>query len=240
MPTSRRPASCRWAAQRTAARAPDERHEHRRHAAAPRLRAPGAASDRPPGDAGPDHPEGPPGRRGLGRGIAAARCGIGVLSNAQARTTSTSWPRSACIPDGQVTARHRRRRWTTLATHDRPRLHPVRDLEASAAFYDAVLAPLGGRRIMDFGDAIGYGTDFPTSGSAPTDRHGRPRVAPRVPRPRPRGRAGVPRRRRRAGAEVLHEPRVWPEYHPGYFGAFVRDPDGNNVEAVHHTFEQPS
>ena len=37
--------------------------------------------------------------------------------------------------------------------------------------------------------------------------------------------------------EVLHEPRVWPEYHPGYFGAFVRDPDGNNVEAVHHTFE---
>ena len=30
---------------------------------------------------------------------------------------------------------------------------------------------------------------------------------------------------------------VWPEYHPGYFGAFVRDPDGNNVEAVHHTFE---
>jgi catechol 2,3-dioxygenase-like lactoylglutathione lyase family enzyme len=23
-----------------------------------------------------------------------------------------------------------------------------------------------------------------------------------------------------------------PEYHPGYFGAFVRDPDGNNVEAV--------
>ena len=37
------------------------------------------------------------------------------------------------------------------------------------------------------------------------------------------------------GAEVLHEPRVWPEYHPDYFGAFVRDPDGNNVEAVCHT-----
>lgn len=37
-----------------------------------------------------------------------------------------------------------------------------------------------------------------------------------------------------AGAEVLHEPRVWPEYHPDYFGAFVRDPDGNNVEAVCH------
>ena len=37
------------------------------------------------------------------------------------------------------------------------------------------------------------------------------------------------------GAEVLHEPRVWPEYHAGYFGAFVRDPEGNNVEAVYHT-----
>ena len=36
------------------------------------------------------------------------------------------------------------------------------------------------------------------------------------------------------GAEVLHEPRVWPEYHPDYYGAFVRDPDGNNVEAVCH------
>ena len=37
-----------------------------------------------------------------------------------------------------------------------------------------------------------------------------------------------------AGAESLHAPRLWPEYHPGYFGAFVRDPDGNNVEAVFH------
>ncbi len=37
-----------------------------------------------------------------------------------------------------------------------------------------------------------------------------------------------------AGATVLHAPREWPEYHPGYFGAFVSDPDGNNVEAVCH------
>jgi hypothetical protein len=27
---------------------------------------------------------------------------------------------------------------------------------------------------------------------------------------------------------------VWEEYHPTYFGVFVRDPDGNNVEAVCH------
>ena len=37
-----------------------------------------------------------------------------------------------------------------------------------------------------------------------------------------------------AGAEVLHEPREWPEYHPGYYGVYLRDLDGHNVEAVHH------
>lgn len=42
-----------------------------------------------------------------------------------------------------------------------------------------------------------------------------------------------------AGIEVLHEPRVWPEYHPSYYGVFLRDPDGNNVEAVHHGFPTP-
>jgi catechol 2,3-dioxygenase-like lactoylglutathione lyase family enzyme len=36
------------------------------------------------------------------------------------------------------------------------------------------------------------------------------------------------------GAEVLYEPRLWPEYHASYYGVFVRDPDGNNVEAVCH------
>jgi len=39
------------------------------------------------------------------------------------------------------------------------------------------------------------------------------------------------------GAEVLYEPRVWPQYHADYYGAFVRDPDGNNVEAVCHQAE---
>jgi catechol 2,3-dioxygenase-like lactoylglutathione lyase family enzyme len=29
-----------------------------------------------------------------------------------------------------------------------------------------------------------------------------------------------------------------PEYHPGYYGAFVLDPDGNNVEAVIHNFRR--
>jgi len=37
-----------------------------------------------------------------------------------------------------------------------------------------------------------------------------------------------------AGAEVLHAPREWPEYHPGYYGVFLRELDGHNVEAVYH------
>lgn len=55
-----------------------------------------------------------------------------------------------------------------------------RDVAAAAAFYDVALATLGAKRIMDFGQYIGYGVDKPD------------------------------------------------------FGAFVRDPDGNNVEAVCH------
>ena len=37
------------------------------------------------------------------------------------------------------------------------------DVEASKRFYDTVLAPLGGRRVMDFGNFIGYGTTRPNA-----------------------------------------------------------------------------
>ena len=37
------------------------------------------------------------------------------------------------------------------------------------------------------------------------------------------------------GAESLHEPRLWPEYHAAYYGAFVRDTEGNNIEVFLHT-----
>jgi catechol 2,3-dioxygenase-like lactoylglutathione lyase family enzyme len=110
------------------------------------------------------------------------------------------------------------------------------DLGASAAFYDRVVAALGGSRIMDFGQVVGYGLGgMPTfwigpvtTGEAAREIH----VAFTAP-----DRAGVQAffdAAVAAGAEVLHEPRVHPEYHAGYYGAFVRDPDGNNVEAVCH------
>jgi catechol 2,3-dioxygenase-like lactoylglutathione lyase family enzyme len=114
------------------------------------------------------------------------------------------------------------------------------DLVASAAFYDAVLAPLGARRIMDFGSAIGYGAppkpDFwisaqATEGDAFRESH-LAFTAPSREAVREFFRTAVA-----AGAAVLHEPRLWPEYHDAYYGAFVRDPDGNNIEAVCHTPE---
>ena len=113
------------------------------------------------------------------------------------------------------------------------------DVGASAAFYDAVLAPLAGTRVMDFGEVIGFGTagkpEFwigpQTSGEGFRESH----VAFAAPdraavRAFFQAAAGI-------GAEVLHEPRLWPEYHASYYGAFVRDPDGNNVEAVCHAPE---
>jgi len=44
----------------------------------------------------------------------------------------------------------------------------------------------------------------------------------------------MPRRWR--PAEDNGGPGVRPQYHPGYYSAFAHDPDGNNLEAVHHTF----
>jgi catechol 2,3-dioxygenase-like lactoylglutathione lyase family enzyme len=113
------------------------------------------------------------------------------------------------------------------------------DWDKAKAFYDKVLGVLGYTRQMDFQVAIGYGKDGkPDFWIADMNA----------------GEAAGPNREVHVafqaagtdavtafydaaleqGAESLHAPRLWPEYHPGYFGAFVRDPDGNNVEAVFH------
>ena len=110
------------------------------------------------------------------------------------------------------------------------------DVAASASFYDAVLAPLGGTRIMDFGEVIGFGTGGKPSfwlGPLSADVANREIHVAFVATDRHQVQ-GFFAAAVATGAEVLHEPRVWPEYHPNYFGAFVRDPDGNNVEAVSH------
>ncbi len=116
----------------------------------------------------------------------------------------------------------------------------VADVEASLAFYLRTFAPIGMREMMRFplGDAFVVGLsgpdgipDFwlsPAIGAetrvlhlafCATDRDAVDAVHD----------AAVT-----AGAEILHAPREWPEYHPGYYGVFLRDLDGHNVEAVYH------
>jgi catechol 2,3-dioxygenase-like lactoylglutathione lyase family enzyme len=112
------------------------------------------------------------------------------------------------------------------------------DVDASARFYDAVLGPLGGSRLLEFGHVIGYGTQQPTFWLGPLTT-GEPNREVHIAFHAPDREAvrAFFAAATATGAEVLHEPRVWPEYHPSYYGAFVRDPDGNNVEAVCHTPE---
>jgi catechol 2,3-dioxygenase-like lactoylglutathione lyase family enzyme len=114
------------------------------------------------------------------------------------------------------------------------------DPAAARSFYETVLATIGGKAIMSFGPVTGFGQEFPDfwigpigdAGAAHRDVHlcftasTREQVDAFVEAARERG------------AEVLHEPRVWPEYHATYYGGFVRDPDGNNVEAVCHGFDR--
>lgn len=113
------------------------------------------------------------------------------------------------------------------------------DFDGSAAFYDSVLAPLAGARVMEFDDSIGYGIP-----PEPTFWIGRQHTGDGF-RETHIAFTAANRSAVRAffqaalefGAEPLHEPRLRPEYHPNYYGAFVRDPDGNNVEAVCHSPE---
>ena len=114
------------------------------------------------------------------------------------------------------------------------------DLAASAAFYDQVLGTLGYSRVMDFDVAMGYGAESPDFWISAQPAEG-PAAGPNreVHIAFAAADAAAVRAFFEAatglGAEVLHEPRLWPEYHEGYYAGFVRDPDGNNVEAVCHT-----
>ena len=117
---------------------------------------------------------------------------------------------------------------------------PVSDFARSVAFYDAVLAPLGARRIMEVtaemtGGAAhaGYGVQKPDVWIGTGDAlKGRLHVAFSA-----ESRAAVDAfyaAAMAAGATDNGPPGLRPHYHPNYYGAFVLDPDGHNIEAVCH------
>ena len=117
------------------------------------------------------------------------------------------------------------------------------DWERSKNFYDKVLSVLGYSRQIDHGRAIGYGRDHPSfwiADASAGDAGGPNReVHVAFAAGSPEAVQAFFHEALAQGAEPLHAPRLWPEYHPGYYGAFVRDPDGNNVEAVCHAPAAP-
>lgn len=114
------------------------------------------------------------------------------------------------------------------------------DVEVSLAFYLRVLSPLGVREEVRFPapggivaglsgpDGIPHFWLSPAAGGEARELHVAFTAASRA------AVDAVHETALAAGVEVLHAPREWPEYHPGYYGVFLRDPDGHNVEAVHH------
>jgi catechol 2,3-dioxygenase-like lactoylglutathione lyase family enzyme len=111
----------------------------------------------------------------------------------------------------------------------------VTDVPTSRAFYEAVLAPLGITSLATDGPAVGF--FGPGSGSfwlspAQRDEDRELHVAFGAA-----DRDAVDAFHEAAvsiGADILNAPRIFPEYHETYYGAFVRDPDGHNIEAVCH------
>ena len=115
----------------------------------------------------------------------------------------------------------------------------VADVKRSAAFYDATLGALGLRRVMQLPpsegtDGIGYGVDYPVFWIDRFHPHGvkqhtafaaKSRAAVDAFHAAAIGAGGVDN-----GRPGLRDTRKG--YPPGYYAAFVIDPDGNNVEAV--------
>ncbi len=109
----------------------------------------------------------------------------------------------------------------------------VDDLQASKAFYEQTLVPLGMEVVMDTPHGVGFGKDGkPSFWVADREASGPVHVAFASP-----DRATVDAFHAAAlaaGGRDNGAPGLRPHYHPSYYGAFAFDPDGNNIEAVCH------
>jgi catechol 2,3-dioxygenase-like lactoylglutathione lyase family enzyme len=115
---------------------------------------------------------------------------------------------------------------------------PVTDIERAKIFYDAVLSAVGYRRMMDFGQAAGYGDEHPHFwiGVPPEDEALGPAAGVHIAF-RAKDRAAVDAFHAAAlaaGGRDNGAPGLRPRYHPDYYAGFVFDPDGNRIEAVCH------
>jgi catechol 2,3-dioxygenase-like lactoylglutathione lyase family enzyme len=108
----------------------------------------------------------------------------------------------------------------------------VDDLDAVGIWYDQIVSVAGGTRTFDMPNLIGYalpGEPTQLLFSRATDAGGRQTHLALTVKDEATVRRGYEFATSTA-AEILHEPRLWPEYGPGYYAVFVRDPAGNNLE----------
>ncbi|WP_374486363.1 VOC family protein [Zoogloea sp.] len=120
----------------------------------------------------------------------------------------------------------------------------VSDFAKSKAFYLNALAPIGYVLIMELPASVTGHTDVAGFGELPKPDFWLSRGTPNQPPIHVAFRA-----RSRAEVDAFHKaalaaggtdngaPGLRPHYHPNYYGAFVLDPDGHNIEAVCHDAE---
>jgi catechol 2,3-dioxygenase-like lactoylglutathione lyase family enzyme len=113
----------------------------------------------------------------------------------------------------------------------------VRDYAASKDFYVAALKPLGYSLIFEVDGWGGFGAagkpDFWIGGNRATVPEVHVAFAAAT---RDEVRAFY-EAAMAAGGRDNGPPGPRPEYHPDYYGAFILDPDGHNIEAVCHASE---
>src|SRR5438105_2471432 len=113
---------------------------------------------------------------------------------------------------------------------------PVADYGKSKKFYEAALKPLGYKLVMEYGPAGGFGSESkPDFWIAQGEKAGATHVA-FVTDDRKVVDAFY-KAAMAAGGRDNGGPGIRKDYHPNYYGAFVYDPDGHNVEAVCHKAE---
>jgi catechol 2,3-dioxygenase-like lactoylglutathione lyase family enzyme len=116
----------------------------------------------------------------------------------------------------------------------------VRDLELAARFYAATLAPLGFSRLVTRPGTVGFGKSYPEfwinlrAGMAPVSPESGTHICLRA-----KSTGEVDAFHAAAlntGGSSDGAPGLRPHDRVRYYAAFVRDPDGNRIEAV--TFPQ--
>ncbi|KAL2869580.1 VOC family protein [Aspergillus lucknowensis] len=111
---------------------------------------------------------------------------------------------------------------------------PEDQFESVVEFYKKALAPLKYKELMRFPGAVGLGDQVPDFWIAATKADTPQNVHFAFTSNDRKTVDAFHEAALAAGAKCNGKPGLRPEYHPNYYGAFVLDPRGNNVEIVCH------